>query len=77
MGPKALEMVMRDVLGGLEDFAIMNSYESDDILQVLPLDQSLDELPVNNAPSSKNTETGNRADEAGLAKVIPFSKKQE
>ncbi len=28
LGPKALEMVMRDVLGGLEEFSIMKSYES-------------------------------------------------
>lgn len=28
MGPKALEMVMRDVLGGMEEFAIMKAYES-------------------------------------------------
>ncbi len=28
LGPKALEMVMRDVLGGMEEFAIMKSYEA-------------------------------------------------
>ncbi|VAW80913.1 hypothetical protein MNBD_GAMMA12-3582 [hydrothermal vent metagenome] len=28
LGPKALEMVMRDVLGGMEEFSIMKSYES-------------------------------------------------
>ena len=76
MGPKALEMVMRDVLGGLEDFAIMNSYESDDTLQVLPLDQPLDKLAGNDTSSPKSPETGIQADEASLAKVIPFSKKR-
>ena len=28
LGPKALEMVMKDVLGGMEEFSIMKSYES-------------------------------------------------
>ena len=28
LGPKALEMVMRDVLGGMEELAVMKSYES-------------------------------------------------
>ena len=27
LGPKALEMVMKDVIGGMEEFAIMKSYE--------------------------------------------------
>jgi hypothetical protein len=28
LGPKALEMVMRDVLGGMEELAVMKSFES-------------------------------------------------
>ena len=28
LGPKALEMVMKDVLGGMEEFSIMKSHES-------------------------------------------------
>ena len=27
LGPKALEMVMKDVLGGMEEFAVMKAYE--------------------------------------------------
>ena len=57
LGRKALEMVMRDVLEGLEDFAIMKSYESDDILQIVPLDTPLDH---ENPPATRT------------ADVIPF-----
>lgn len=28
LGPKALEMVMRDVLGGMEEFSLLNTYDS-------------------------------------------------
>lgn len=28
LGPKALEMVMKDVLSGMEEFAVMNAYEA-------------------------------------------------
>jgi len=28
LGPKAMEMVMRDVLGGMQELAVMKSFES-------------------------------------------------
>ncbi len=28
LGPRAMELVMRDVLGGMEDLAVMKSFES-------------------------------------------------
>jgi hypothetical protein len=77
LGAKALEMVMRDVLGGLEDFAIMNSYESDDTLQVIPLDQSLDDnMPGATRAASQNQQHDN-TDKPTLAEVIPFTKTRE
>ncbi len=40
MGPRALEMVMRDVLGGMEDIALLKCLESQsDVFQVVSLDQ--------------------------------------
>ena len=40
MGPRALEMVMRDVLGGMEDIALLKCLESHtDVFQVIPIDQ--------------------------------------
>ncbi|HED17274.1 MAG TPA: hypothetical protein ENI64_10745 [Gammaproteobacteria bacterium] len=42
MGPRALEMVMRDVLGGMEDVALLKCLEShSDVFQVMSIDQDL------------------------------------
>ena len=41
MGPRALEMVMRDVLGGMEDIALLKCLESHtDVFQVISIDQN-------------------------------------
>jgi len=38
MGPRALEMVMRDVLGGMEDIALLKCLEShSDVFQVVSI----------------------------------------
>jgi hypothetical protein len=38
LGPKALEMIRRDVLGGLEDFAAMKAFEPQpDIMEIVSI----------------------------------------
>lgn len=75
MGPKALEMVMRDVLGGMEDLAIMKYFESStDVFQVVAI-----EAPVY---ASSNDDSNAPAilpvlpAEPLSAQVIPFQRIQ-
>ena len=53
LGRKAMEMVMRDVLDGMEDLATIKSYETaDNVFEIIAItpEQSdvVDELPVDN-----------------------------
>lgn len=44
MGPRALEMVMRDVLGGMQDIALLKCLEShSDVFQVVSINQDQDQ----------------------------------
>lgn len=39
LGPKALEMIMRDVLGGMEDLAIMKAYQpGTDLVEIVAIE---------------------------------------
>lgn len=43
LGPKALEMIMRDVLGGMEELALMKGYEPGaDIVEIIAVEPSAD-----------------------------------
>jgi hypothetical protein len=66
LGPRAMELVMRDVLGGMEDLAIMKSFESInnvfEIISITPAD------PASEQPSAESIP-------AAGADVIPLYKK--
>ena len=56
MGPRALEMVMRDVLGGMEDIALLKCLEShSDVFQVVPIDQNQTDRQAQPATSTTLT----------------------
>lgn len=56
MGPRALEMVMRDVLGGMEDIALLKCLESHaDVFQVISIDQ--DQTDSQTQPATSTTLT--------------------
>lgn len=66
LGPKAMEMVMRDVLSGMEDLATMKSFESInnvfEIVSITPVEKA-DDLNVNNIKNNVS------------ADIIPFQNK--
>ena len=65
LGPKAMEMVMRDVLDGMEDMAIMKSYEScRDVFEIVEITPP----ETKSAPEPLN---GNKAE------IIPFEQKRQ
>jgi len=56
MGPRALEMVMRDVLGGMEDVALLKCLEShSDVFQVVSINQ--ESMNAQAQPASSTTLT--------------------
>jgi len=56
MGPRALEMVMRDVLGGMEDVALLKCLESHaDVFQVVSINQ--EQINEKAQPASSTTLT--------------------
>jgi len=63
LGPKAMEMVMRDVLGGMQDLAVMKSFESIsnvfEIVSITPPDDRSGDYTENNASNDS-------------AEIIPF-----
>lgn len=62
MGPKAMEMVMRDVLGGMEDLAVMKSFESiHNVFEIVSIS------PVQNQTSTVISEQS-----LTNAKILPF-----
>ena len=53
MGPRALEMVMRDVLGGMEDIALLKCLEShSDVFQVVSIDSDQKDSPLQQPTST-------------------------
>ena len=53
MGPRALEMVMRDVLGGMEDIALLKCLEShSDVFQVVSIDSDQKDNPLQQPTST-------------------------
>lgn len=53
LGPKALEMIMRDVLGGMEELALMKGYQPGaDIVEIIAIEPA-----VKGAASSVGEET--------------------
>jgi len=65
MGPRALEMVMRDVLGGMEDIALLKCLEShSDVFQVVSISPNRSNSPAK-TPSSTELST---------AQLIEFSR---
>lgn len=69
LGRKAMEMVMRDVLSGMEDLVAMKSFESInnvfEIVSITPLEKTAQQL---------NTHP---ADNDASADIIPFKHKQK
>lgn len=71
LGPKALEMVMRDVLGGMEELAIMKSYEtSSDVFEVI----SIDPLVEAEKESQEKLDKPAKKEEGSKADIIPIEK---
>ncbi len=63
LGPKAMEMVMRDVLGGMQDLAVMKSFESIsnvfEIISIIPCEDTTDDYSDNDVSNDS-------------AEIIPF-----
>ena len=75
MGPKALEMVMRDVLGGMEDLAIMKYFESSsDVFQVVAIEPPVFESSNDDFEASEIMQP--IPTEPLTAQVIPFQRIQ-
>jgi hypothetical protein len=55
LGPKAMELVMRDVLGGMEDLAVMKSFESInnvfEIISITPAEHDSEKQPAYTIPA--------------------------
>lgn len=53
LGPKALEMIMRDVLGGMEELALMKGYQPGaDVVEILAIEPATEsEVGGNDAGS--------------------------
>jgi len=68
LGTKAMEMVMRDVLDGMQDLAIMNCYESTrnvfEIMAITPQDRP--EVTCVDPAEQKNA--------GPVAEVLPFNR---
>lgn len=68
LGPKALEMVMRDVLGGMEELAALKGYESlSDVFEVISIDS-----PYGNEKGGLRTPVPKQMDRPRKADVIPL-----
>lgn len=68
LGPKAMEMVMRDVLSGMEDLVAMKSFESiNNVFEIV----SITPVEKDNDLSEKNHNSDDGAD------IIPFYRKQK
>jgi len=66
LGPKAMEQVMRDVLGGMEDLAIMKSFESiNNVFEIVSITPS----ELTSDPHSSESVPSQGAD------IIPLHKK--
>ena len=68
LGPKALEMVMRDVLGGMEELATMKGYESmSEVFEIISIDPPYDQ-EHNAVPAQAKADEANspRADVISL-----------
>ncbi len=74
LGPKALEMVMRDVLGGIEEFALMkNDQTSGSVFEVVSIDPSEEERePQNTIDQAEGPSTGNTSDKADIIQIDNF-----
>jgi len=69
LGPKAMEMVMRDVLGGMEELALVKGYESSsNVFEILAISPQLDQGKLQN---KKTLQPDNNAE------IIPFESNNE
>jgi len=69
LGPKAMEMVMRDVLGGMEELALIKGYDSSsNVFEILAISPVSDEDKLQN---KKIIRPDNNAD------IIPFEANQK
>ena len=65
LGPKAMEMVMRDVLGGMEELALMEGYESsNNVFEI---------LKITTPTMEKNNCVNESTLQINSAKIIPFN----
>lgn len=52
LGPKALEMIMRDVLGGMEELASMKGYQPGaDVIEIVAIEPAAQPTARSDAPS--------------------------
>ena len=73
LGPRALEMVMRDVLGGIEEFALMkNDKTSDSVFEVVSIDPLEEKKEAQN--KSGQVATPSKENQSGKADIIQIEK---
>lgn len=76
LGPRALEMVMRDVLGGMEELATMKGFESmSEVFEVISIDPPYDQ--ENNATSSTPCMDEGNTQRADVISLDAFRNKKE
>ena len=67
LGSKAMEMVMRDVLDGMQDLAIMKSYEStQNVFEIIAINPTQEPDVTRMVTEEQNT--------VPVADIIPFKK---
>ncbi|MCK4951489.1 MAG: hypothetical protein KAS48_06700 [Gammaproteobacteria bacterium] len=70
LGPKALEMVMRDVLGGMEELTLMKNYEtSGGIFEVISIDPTEEIEPQHETDKSVSKK---KLDKAEIIQIDEF-----
>jgi len=72
LGPKAMEMVMRDVLGGMEELMVMKSLESHgNVFEILEI------TPKNKPDVSNRNKAIQKTDKAEVIALNPHNKKRQ
>lgn len=73
LGPRALEMVMRDVLGGIEELSLMKNHEtSGSVFEVVSIDPFDEEKDSQN--KSKLVEKSSSKKQSSKADIIQMEK---
>lgn len=73
LGDKALEMIMRDVLDGLEDFSSVVNYSPKPCdFNIIQLEEHIDETDIHNTQRKKRKGTRGRS-----ADIVSYIEKRE